>query len=612
MVRRTKALFLLITLLLTVFCSALTVSAAEPIVYVSGDPDCYPIEYYDSDSKEYKGYIPTLLFRFGKEYGYDIRYLNKGASDNRKSDYQNAQAEIVSAALAGDFTEEQISNGISVFCADKEYYVIFTEIASDSFKTQLKEFFSKITTAQANKILLDITGGKPTTVPMLAIIIAAAVVILLIATLIILALRLKKYRKDTDNKETDVITGIGNYAYLERYFKQFIDDKNRSLYSAVYFGAFLKDGREDQNAFLKNIAVVLNSEIGDTDILSRIDDGFFVLRSLSERSHIEAWTEEVLDRLDGEFNEKKEFSSAIITGGIYILGEHDRDLDKMISNSAYCCRYARKHKQKYTVYSRSVERAEKEEDQLREDIKVAFQKDEFTAYLQFFVNAQNRQILGAEALSRWNHPTMGVLNPVRYIELLENEHMIQELDFTILRKACETLEEVCKKTKKAFFIAFNFSRNTLVLPDFVERVEKTVSAFHFPKECLLLEVTEYVRVADNQVLFENIKKIKDIGIKVVIDDFGSGFSDMIDIGKANFDGVKLDKTLIDGEHTKEDDIILRSLVNMMNELGMTVIAEGIEKEEQVERLVKAGCHIIQGYYFYLPLPKTEALRVLLQ
>ncbi len=612
MKKRVKAVFFSLMLLIAVLSSALTVSAENPLIYVSGNPDNYPIEYFDSESKTFAGYIPELLSQFGENYGYRIEYLNIGVSDNRQGDYKNAQAEIISSATKEEFSAEQLSGAISVFSADEEYYILFTETANEKLKNELTEFFSKITSKKSNEVLLSVTGEKPADLPIAVIVIAAALFLITIFVIILLAVRLKKYRKLTDNKDTDIITGVGNYLYLERYFKQFITDKNRSLYSAVYFGAYLKDGREDQNEFLKTIAVLLNAELGDTDILSRIDDGFFILKNLSEAEGIENWTEAVLNKLITETNDRKEFNSANITAGIYNLGTYDRDLDRMISNSAYCCRYARKNNKSYSVYSRAIEKAEKEEDKLREDIKSAFINDEFTAYLQFFVNAQSKQILGAEALSRWNHPTLGVLSPAKYIEILESEHLIGELDFTIMRKACEILEEVCSKTNKAFFVAFNFSRNTLISPDFVKRVENIIADFNFPKECLLLEVTEYTQISESQILFDNIKKIKKLGIRVVIDDFGSGFTDLVDIGKGDFDGVKLDKSLIDGEHTKADDIILKSLVDLMHNLNMTVIAEGIETEEQAIRLMRAGCSVIQGFYYYLPMPKLEALRVFLK
>ncbi len=602
----------IIVAFIMVLFSALNVSAENPLIYVSGNPDNYPIEYFDSDSGEYAGYIPELLAQFGKEYGYKIEYLDKDLSDNRENDYKNIQAEIISSVTRKEFSAKQLNDGVSVFCADEEYYILFTEVADEKLKNELTEFFLEVTNEHSNEVLLSsVVGAKPVNVSVRVILILAVLLFITIFVIILLAVRVKKYRKLTEKKDTDIITGVGNYFYLERYFKQFITDKNRSLYSAVYFGAHLKDEREDQNEFLKRVAVFLNAEIGDTDILARIDDGFFILKNLSDIEKIDTWTEMVLNKFITEMNDHKEFHSAVITAGIYNLGTYDRDLDRMISNAAYCCRYARKNGTLYSVYSRTIEKAEKEEDQLREDLKSAFKNDEFTAYLQFFVSAQKKQILGAEALSRWNHPTMGLLKPGKYIDLLEREQLIGELDFAILRKTCEILEEVCSKTKKAFFVAFNFSRNTLVSTDFVKRVEGIIADFHFPRECLLLEVTEYARISNNQILFDNIKKIKELGIKVVIDDFGSGFSDLVDIGKGNFDGVKLDKTLIDGEHTKADDIILKSLIDLMHNLGMTVIAEGIEKEEQAIRLMNAGCSVFQGYYYYLPMPTLEAIRVFL-
>ncbi len=605
----------ILTLLLTLFISALfTVNAfAEaPLIYVSGNPNCYPVEYFNEETEVFEGYIPSLLSDFAEAYGYNLKYLDAGQKDNRKEHHKNAQVELISSCTDGEnFSKEAYENGVVILSADKEYRLLFTAATSKALKENLTKFITAVPTEKSNTILIETAAMKAPGVSVAVIIIFVGLLALCLAAIIILAILLKRKSAQKISKDTDILTGVGNFTYLEKYFKQFINDKNRALYSAVYFGAYLRDGREDQNAFLKTIAVILNAEIGDTDILARIDDGFFVLKNLSEKSKITAWVEEASGKINRELKERKEFTSAVMTAGIYSLLEHDRDLDKMISNTAYCCRYARKNGKLFSVYSRAIERAEREEDQLKEDIKVAFKNDEFAPYLQFFVNAHNREILGAEALSRWNHPTLGVLNPGKYIDILESERLIQELDFTILKKSCQILEEISKETDRPFFIAFNFSRNTLTRPDFVKRTREIVSEFGFSKERLLLEVTEYAHLSDNKQLFANITEIKKLGIRVVIDDFGSGFTDLIDIGKGDFDGVKLDKSLIDGEHTEAEDIILKSLIDLIHQLGMTVIAEGIESKEQVERLMKAGCSVIQGFYYFLPLPRLEAMRILL-
>lgn len=592
--------------------SASLVFGEAPVIYVSGAPDSYPMEYYHVGEKTYKGYIPALLSAFGEEYGYTIEYLDTEGADRRESHYKNAQADIISA-VTGGFSAEEREGGIVVFHSDKEYRLLFTDSASETLKGQLTEFCEGLTDARANTILLGAIGERPFEITPLMIVISAVVTLGLIAAFVILSVSLKRSRAliAPKSETVDILTGVGNYQYFRGFFKQSVTPEARSLYSAVYFGAHLKNGREDQSALLKLMATILGDKVGKTDGLARIDDGFLVMRHNYGNDPIDAWTEDTVQLLRAAVKGGTAFASAMIHAGVYNLGAHDGDPDKILSDTAYCCRFAEKSDATFTVYSKEIEKAEQEEAKLRVDLKDALNRDEFIVYLQFIVNSETKKILGAEALSRWEHPSFGLLSPGRYIDILESEKLYHLLDFVILRKVCEALQEFCHATEKEFFIACNFSRNTINMPDFAEQVSRVVGEYDFPRDRLRIEVTEYGQLEDTKTLFDNVRKIKEMGIKVVIDDFGNGFSDLLDIGKAKFDGVKFDRALIAGDHTETDDIVLKSLIDLMHNLGMTVIAEGIENEEQSERLRKAGCNLNQGFCYYLPMPRSEALRIFL-
>ncbi|MCD8026723.1 MAG: EAL domain-containing protein, partial [Clostridiales bacterium] len=134
----------------------------------------------------------------------------------------------------------------------------------------------------------------------------------------------------------------------------------------------------------------------------------------------------------------------------------------------------------------------------------------------------------------------------------------------------------------------------------------------FLRSCLILEITEYSKVDNVKIMYENISKVQQCGIGVVIDDFGNGYSDLQDLGKYSFDGIKIDKSLVSGTHTRADDIIFKNLIATASKLNMVIIAEGVETYDQMCRLLDMGCVLMQGYYFYVPMPMLEAKRVFLE
>lgn len=610
--KRLRICFICIVLSLTAllsYVSALTEDA--PLIYVSGNPDSYPIEFYNVKSKCFEGLAPAILREFAEKYGYEIKYLDSGKADNRKSHCKNSQTDIISCCLQdGTVPEVAWRDGVTFFAGDTEYRFVFTSATGNTLKSQLAEYCASMTAEHSNALLLGAVSPIESKISRHNIAVGSALLLSFAAVVTLSVILKKRLDDEKKNKDRDVLTGVGNFLYLEKNYSKYINDKNRPLYIAVYFEAHLKDKRNDLNSLLKYMAVELNHEMGDTDILARIDNGFFCLKNSSEYLDAEEWTESVIAMLHDGINEDTAFSSGYVTGGIYFPGVHDRDLDIMISRTQQCSRFARYQEELCSVYSEQVETVIREKEDLKIDLRTAFQKDEFSVYLQFFVDSETKRILGAESLSRWNHPAKGILQPGSFIGILEEEGRIHELDYTVLRKSCECLERIENNSDSSFFITCNFSRNTILRSDYIETVKGIIESYSFQRDRLLIEVTEYAKIVDTEAFFRNINGVKSLGVKIVIDDFGCGFSDLTDIGKGNFDGVKLDKIFIEGKHTNADDIIIKALIDLIHSLNMTVIAEGIEKEEEAQRMLRLGCRVIQGYLYYVPMPLNEAIRVL--
>ena len=222
--------------------------------------------------------------------------------------------------------------------------------------------------------------------------------------------------------------------------------------------------------------------------------------------------------------------------------------------------------------------------------------------------------MGGETLSRWKHPRLGLLGPDRYIPDLEGDGRISALDLFGLERTCAFLEDLDRQGIRDFFLSCNFSRRTFAAPDFARRCIEIIGRHSFARKLLILEVTETQQIDRREAaqMLDNILRIRRQGARVIFDDFGMGFSSFHDLQDYPMDGLKLDKELVDNMGTERGRIILRALVDTGHRMGMTILAEGVENEEQIQLLRDLRCDVLQGFRFSVPLPAEEARKRILE
>lgn len=246
-----------------------------------------------------------------------------------------------------------------------------------------------------------------------------------------------------------------------------------------------------------------------------------------------------------------------------------------------------------------------------QEIKDAIANDELIVYYQPKYNLFSKTFISAEALVRWNSKKYGLVSPARFIEKAELGGLIHEIDMCIFEKVCQDLSEMQKNKSRILSVSVNFSMYEFYSPTFLEDVDRIIKASDINPSMLEIEITETTSQANPFLAISIMKKLKDYGLKILMDDFGIGYSNLGTLSKIPFDTVKIDKSFIDGMisdlKTRE---IIKFLISLCKTNGMEVIAEGVDKQEQVEILKKLKCDTIQGYFYSTPLPRDEFERFL--
>lgn len=243
---------------------------------------------------------------------------------------------------------------------------------------------------------------------------------------------------------------------------------------------------------------------------------------------------------------------------------------------------------------------------VEENMEDALENEEFLVYLQPKYSPKDRRLVAAEALVRWNNPEKGMVSPGLFIPIFEENGFITRLDDYMITKVSKMQAEWTLQKKKQVPISVNVSRAHFSLEDLADHICNLVDSYGASHELIELEVTESAFFDDKEVLTETVKELKARGFTVSMDDFGAGYSSLNSLKDIPIDVVKLDGEFFRGDDTdKRGEVIVKETIQLAKNLQMKVVAEGIEKEEQVEFLKEAGCDMIQGFYFARPMPVNE-------
>lgn len=256
-------------------------------------------------------------------------------------------------------------------------------------------------------------------------------------------------------------------------------------------------------------------------------------------------------------------------------------------------------------YDSQIRKKMLQEKAIMRDLLSAFEKEEFTVYLQPQISHSTRTIVGAEILVRWLHPEKGVIPPNVFIPLIENNGLVSKLDQYIWHKACEVLKRYEKRGIK-ISLSVNISVKDFYYLDLYKEFMSLIQKFDIEPSRLKLEITESAVMLDVPKQVTLIRKLQAEGFVIEMDDFGSGYSSLNTLKDIPVDILKLDMKFMEQAQDPERSVnILQMVVGMAKKLRMPVIAEGVETKEQADFLGSIGCDIVQGYYYARPVPVDE-------
>lgn len=243
------------------------------------------------------------------------------------------------------------------------------------------------------------------------------------------------------------------------------------------------------------------------------------------------------------------------------------------------------------------------------DMLGAIGRGEFTAFMQPVVSLADRRIVGAEALVRWSHPTYGLLQPAEFIPEAETSGLIRQIDAAVREDACRAFAAL--PTDLDLTVAVNLSAADLDAPSLADHVASTLRAWDLPADRLVLEVTETALSQDWSRSQRRLRALKALGVRLAVDDFGTGHMFLDRLSTGLFDILKVDRSLValEGEDESRRATLLTAVTSLAHALSMDTVAEGVETHEQLERVTEAGCTRAQGYLFSPPVP-AEAFAAL--
>lgn len=419
-------------------------------------------------------------------------------------------------------------------------------------------------------------------------------------------------KKLQDGAGIDPVLGCNTYNRFALEARSLLDENKFSRYAIVNFDIYkfqyLRErlSSDEVEKVLKYISKVCTQITDANETFGRVtNDSFVILMHYTEIAEL-AERIKLLGALVSNYSTTEELGMDIrFSAGIYpVERERNQDIQKMLGYAKIALQINKKRiDAPYTVYDASIASAYIQEAELEVKMNLALKNRDFKLFFQPKYSIANDCIESAEVLVRWYNPeTQNYIAPDRFIRLFEANGFVSELDHYVFEETCRFLNDLTEHGEKVVPLSVNVSRATAIKPDFINFYINKKKEYGIEDGFITLEFTETFASESYDLLGQLLAVLKSNGFKSAIDDFGMGNSSLVAVKELPVDELKFDRILIKHSgDTAKDDAVLKMLINVSKEIGMTVTQEGVETREDMDRLRELGCDIIQGYYYSKPM-----------
>lgn len=587
--RRKKLLEITLCAVLTIgalLCCMQDASARETLL-ISGNADLYPIESYDRGRECYVGLLPELYERLSEQTGYDLVYLPYSKNTTQAQQAENRQADIISAYPSGTVDSGAMRRQV-LLCtiehdgAERAIYVGFTNALTPELAGALAQALEGLSGAESIGILADYmnSSGAEAYRTRWLITLAALIAAMLAAAVALIVFARKKRAEQKTNALIDPRYGIGNDGYYLNCMETLIPAPLRSIVYVFCIGCDMPSlerrfGEAEREEIFSRAAEYLRLDCGREEYLACVGRGMFALVcQCGSREAAQQRAEGLIRGLDGYLAGFRAEYAGAFRAGICSLSENpDCSAEAALYNARQGCAHAFRTETPCAFSTRGMIDESEQLERLRGSMSKAVEKGEFEPYLQFVVDRAGT---------------------------------ITELDLYMLRCACVQLQTWKREGRGTLWLSCNFTRQSIADEKILARVHEIVEQYDFTRDRLVVELTEDSYAHDRETALRTIEGLHAMGLRIVLDDIGAGYSSLSDLSTYPIDGVKIDRSIVIESALPRAHALLEGMIRLSHDMGIRVLCEGVEDKATCDAVLAAGCDFIQGFYFSRVLPGREA------
>lgn len=441
---------------------------------------------------------------------------------------------------------------------------------------------------------------------------------ILLLAINIAVLGYRKYKQEQKSKEKAYKDSVAKISSMEKFridVEPILQSNSKLDYYmiAVDIDKFkvINDlyGYEEGDKVIAYLASVLQNNAGNYSFVARPNaDYFVVLKKAKQLSEVEEYLNKVFETVECDIARYHSDYRMILKAGIYKVREDDYVLSSIMDKADMTRNNIEVgHESSFALYSEEMRQKTIDDKKMENDMENALENRELKIYLQPQVDLKTKKIVSAEALVRWIHPEKGMIPPIEFIPLFEKNGFICKLDYFVWEECIKTLAKWREENQIMVPISINLSRVDIQKKDFLESLLLLFDKYSIDPKWIKAELTESACLENDKIIMEKMNQLKSFGLKIAIDDFGSGYSSLHMLKKMPIDILKIDKSFLDYNEImrEKDEIVIRDVVELGKHLQMQIVMEGVEKQEQSYFLESIGCDIAQGYYYGRPMSVEE-------